>query len=74
MGEKTLERKRRIIKKQTCLEKNERGGDEGHHQAEKEKRRDKRAVCNGAISTHTHTALDTSLKGWKENNSFGGSM
>jgi hypothetical protein len=55
VGEKTLERKRRIIKKQTCLEKNERGGDEGHHQAEKEKRRDKRAVCNGAISTHTHS-------------------
>jgi hypothetical protein len=43
-GRKLSKEKRRIIKKQTCLEKNERGGDEGHHQAERREERQKSRV------------------------------
>jgi hypothetical protein len=60
VGEKTLERKRRIIKKQTCLEKNERGGDEGHHQAERE-REETKEPCVMEPLAHTHTQHSTQV-------------
>lgn len=40
----------------------------------RKRREETKEPCVMEPLAHTHTALDTSLKGWKENNSFGGSM
>jgi hypothetical protein len=37
----------------------------------RKRREETKEPCVMEPLAHTHTALDTSLKGWKENNSFG---